>query len=180
MDIKSYEIDSVIETLQKMGLKGLMEYTDVFVINHLCNRGVIPNPTDNGIKSYLIENGIPPRETQELLNKYKRWKEVLPEYSFSLNEKLHKTQLMYESNSVVPFKWIGRGGNKKLIGFVGEPQKDNIVVYESSGNVSPLVICNIDTNRWSITWNNYVELTTPQQSYIVDKVKDLSKMRWLS
>ena len=87
---------------------------------------------------------------------------------------------MYESNSVVPFKWIGRGGNKKLIGFVGEPQKDNIVVYESSGNVSPLVICNIDTNRWSITWNNYVELTTPQQSYIVDKVKDLSKMRWLS
>ena len=87
---------------------------------------------------------------------------------------------MYESNSVVPFKWIGRGGNKKLIGFVGEPQKDNIVFYESSGNVSPLVICNIDTNRWSITWNNYVELTTPQQSYIVDKVKDLSKMRWLS
>ena len=35
MDIKSYEIDSVIETIQKMGLKGLMEYTDVFVINHL-------------------------------------------------------------------------------------------------------------------------------------------------
>ena len=95
MDIKSYEIDSVIETLQKMGLKGLMEYTDVFVINHLLERGVINNPTD-------------------------------------------------------------------------------------SGNVSPLVICNIDTNRWSITWNNYVELTTPQQSYIVDKVKDLSKMRWLS
>ena len=91
MDIKSYEIDSVIETLQKMGLKGLMEYTDVFVINHLLERGVINNPTDNGIKSYLIENGIPPRETQELLNKYKRWKEVLPEYSFSLNEKLHKT-----------------------------------------------------------------------------------------
>ena len=53
---------------------------------------------------------------------------------------------MYESNSVVPFKWIGRGGDKKLIGFVGEPQKDNIVVYESSGNVSPIVICNIDTN----------------------------------
>ena len=73
MDIKSYEIDSVIETLQKMGLKGLMEYTDVFVINHLLERGVINNPTDNGIKSYLIENGIPPRETQELLNKYKRW-----------------------------------------------------------------------------------------------------------
>ena len=35
MDIKSYEIDSVLETLQKMGLKGLMEYTDLFVINHL-------------------------------------------------------------------------------------------------------------------------------------------------
>jgi hypothetical protein len=81
-----------------------MEYTDVFVINHLLERGVIHNPTDSGIKSYLIENGIPPRETQELLNKYKRWKEVLPEYSFSLNEKLHKTQLMYESNSVVPFQ----------------------------------------------------------------------------
>ena len=43
MDIKSYEIDSVIETLQKMGLKGLMEYTDVFVINHLCNRGITEN-----------------------------------------------------------------------------------------------------------------------------------------
>ena len=52
MDIKSYEIDSVIETLQKMGLKGLMEYTYVFVINHLLERGVINNPTDNGIKSY--------------------------------------------------------------------------------------------------------------------------------
>ena len=51
MDIKSYEIDSVIETLQKMGLKGLMEYTDVFVINHLLERGVINNPTDSGIKN---------------------------------------------------------------------------------------------------------------------------------
>ena len=35
MDIKSYEIESVIETLQKMGLNGLMGYTDVFLINHL-------------------------------------------------------------------------------------------------------------------------------------------------
>lgn len=35
MDIKSYEIENVIETLQKMGLNGLMGYTDVFLINHL-------------------------------------------------------------------------------------------------------------------------------------------------
>ena len=41
MDIKSYEIDGVIETLQKMGFKSLMEYTCVFVINHLLERGMI-------------------------------------------------------------------------------------------------------------------------------------------
>ena len=41
MDIKSYEIDGVIETLQKMGFKSLMEYTYVFVINHLLERGMI-------------------------------------------------------------------------------------------------------------------------------------------
>ena len=64
MDIKSYEIDSVIETLQKMGIKGLMENSSVFILHHLLERGVINNPTDNGIKSYLIENGIPPRETR--------------------------------------------------------------------------------------------------------------------
>lgn len=44
MDIKSYEIDSVIETLQKMGLKGLMEYTDVFVINHLLEQNTPIKP----------------------------------------------------------------------------------------------------------------------------------------
>jgi hypothetical protein len=56
-----------------------------------------------------------------------------------------------------------------MIGIVNEGGKKSI--YEHSGN-HPMLIGTLEKD-FSIKWNNYVQLTTPQQKYIVDEVKKL-------
>jgi len=41
-DINEHEIDGLIQTMKEMGIKGLMKYTDVLVLNHMINRKWIP------------------------------------------------------------------------------------------------------------------------------------------
>ena len=40
--INEYEIDGLIQTMKETGIKGLMKYTDVLVLNHMMERGWIP------------------------------------------------------------------------------------------------------------------------------------------
>ena len=41
--INDYEIDGLVQTLKESGIKGIMKYTDVLVLNHMMERGWIPN-----------------------------------------------------------------------------------------------------------------------------------------
>ena len=34
-DINEHEIDGLIQTMRETGIKGLMKYTDVLVLNHM-------------------------------------------------------------------------------------------------------------------------------------------------
>ena len=42
-EVKEYEVDGLIQTLKESGIRGIMKYTDVLVLNHMMERGWIPN-----------------------------------------------------------------------------------------------------------------------------------------
>ena len=77
-------------------------------------------------------------------------------------------------NSIIPFRWIGDGNDKKLIGFIKD--SDGTSVYDGSGN-QLIKICGVDEN-YSINWGENVQLTSPQQRYIVDEVRKLKQLIW--
>ena len=56
-EIKEYEIDGLVQTMKESGIKGIMKYTDVLVLNHMMERSWIPqiNERDDLIKT-LKEN----------------------------------------------------------------------------------------------------------------------------
>lgn len=174
IEIPEYEIEGLIQTLKEMGIKGLMDWSDVIVLNHLCERNFVPSDKDSLIKVLKENTTMEYREIVELISRYDRWKEVLPSYSLGLNQKLDSVNKRY--NSVVPFRWIGKGPTKKLIGFVEEGNKIN--VYDGIGK-HLMLIGSIDRKTWSIHWNNYVEMTTPQQKYVIDEMKGLKESYWL-
>ena len=41
IDIPEYEIEGLLQTLKEPGIKGIMEWSDVLVLNHLQERGYI-------------------------------------------------------------------------------------------------------------------------------------------
>ena len=49
-EINNFEIDGLVQTLKETGIKGLMKYTDVLVLNHMCERGWISSERDKMIK----------------------------------------------------------------------------------------------------------------------------------
>ena len=108
----------------------------------------------------------------DLVNRVESFKTSYPSYNLGLQSKLQKVEQQY--STIVEFKWIGEGGNRKMIGIVEEDGKK--IIYEHSGT-HPILIGTI-TENYSIHWNNYVQLTTPQQKYIVDEVKKLKGKIW--
>jgi len=174
IDIPDYEIEGLIQTLKELGINGLMEWSDVLVFNHLCERQFIPETREQQIKVLKENTDMEYKDIMNLLQRYDRWKEVLPSYSLRLNQNMDSINKRY--NSVVPFRYIGRSPNKKLLGFVEEGDKVN--VYDGTGK-HLMLVCGIDKKDWSIHWNDYVKLTTPQQKYITDEVKKLKDLHWL-
>jgi hypothetical protein len=172
MEINEYEIDGLIQTLRESGIKGIMKYSDVLVLNHMCERGWIPSNRDGIIKTLKENTDMDFKDITNLLQRYNEWKRYLPSYSLGLNQKLDSVNKSY--NSIVPFRWIGEGGDKKLIGFVKD--ENGTSVFDGSGN-HLIKICGIDEN-FSINWGEYVQLTSPQRRYIVDEVKKLKGKIW--
>lgn len=173
-EIPDYEIEGLIKTLREMGIRGLMEWSDVLVLNHIQERNYVPSDRNSLIKVLKENTNMEYSEIMNLLQRYEKWKEVLPSYSLGLNQKLDSVNKRF--NSVVPFRWIGRGQTKKLIGFVEEGNSIN--VYDGIGK-HLMLCCTIDRNKWTMKWNDYVKLTTPQQKYIVDETKNLKETYWL-
>ena len=87
-DINEHEIDGLIQTMKEMGIKGLMKYTDVLVLNHMINRKWIPpiEQRDELIKTLKGESDMEYNEIMNLLNRYNKWKSVLPSYSLRMNQ----------------------------------------------------------------------------------------------
>ena len=174
IEIPEYEIEGLIQTLKELGIKGVFEWSDVIVYNHLLERQFLPDSKDEQIKVLKHNTDMSYGQIMELLQRYDRFREVLPSYSLRLNQIMDSINKRY--NSVVPFRYIGQGSNKKLLGFIEEGDKIN--VYDGTGK-HLMLVCGIDKKKWSIHWNDYVKLTTPQQKYITDEVKQLKERYWL-
>lgn len=174
-EVNEYEIEGLKEILKESGINGIMKYTDVLILNHMIERGWIPSDRDGIIKTLKEHTDKSYGEITNLLQRYDEWKRYLPSYSLNLNQKLDS--INKRLNSVVPFKWIGDGNNKKLIGFVGE---GNVIsVYDGSGK-NLIRICEISKMDWGIRWNDSTKLSIPQQRYILEEMKHLKLMNWFS
>ena len=57
-EINDFEIDGLVQTLKETGIKGLMKYTDVLVLNHMCERGWISSERDKMIKTLKDESDM--------------------------------------------------------------------------------------------------------------------------
>ena len=173
-EINEYEIEGLKEILRESGINGIMKYTDVLILNHMCERGWIPSDREGIIKTLKEHTDKSYGEITNLLQRYDEWKRYLPSYSFRLNQKLDS--INKRLNSVVPFKWIGEGGDKKLLGFVGEGK--GFTVYDGSGD-HLIRVCEISKKDWGIHWNGNMKLTVPQQRYILEEMKQLKRMMWV-
>lgn len=173
MDVPEYEIDGLVQTLRETGLRGWSKYMDVISLNHLIERGFVPDRRNELIETLKRDTEMSYGDITTLLNRYDEWKKFLPSYSLGLNSKLDS--INKRMNSVVPFKWIDNHSNKKLLGFVNEGE--NVVVYDGTGN-HLMKVCEISKKKWDIMWNDYVKLTVPQQQYIIGEIKNLKKINW--
>ena len=65
--INEHEIDGLIQTMRETGIKGLMKYTDVLVLNHMMERGWIPpiEKRDELIKTLKGESDIYTMSTED-------------------------------------------------------------------------------------------------------------------
>ena len=169
-DVPEYEIEGLMRTLKELGIKGIMENTDVIVLNHIIERGYIPHHREGIISSLKENTDMEYGEIMELINKWDRWKKYLPSYSLKLNQKLDK--INREMNSIVPFRYVG----DRLIGFV-ENKNNEIDVLDGLGN-HHILLGTINKNTWSINWNPYWVINPDVNRYVVGEIKRLKENSW--
>ena len=174
--INEHEIDGLIQTMRETGIKGLMKYTDVLVLNHMMERGWIPpiEQRDELIKTLKDESDMEYNEIMNLLQRYSEWMKYLPSYSLRLNQNLDS--INKRMNSVIPFKYIGNSPNKRLIGFVDEGKDINI--YDGIGK-HLMKLGSVDKKSWSINWGTHSVLQQEHSSYISSSVRELKNRNWL-
>ena len=172
--INEYEIDGLIQTMKEMGIKGLIKYQDVLVLNHMMERGWIPpiEKKDELIKTLKGESDLEYNEIMNLVNRYSEWKSVLPSYSLRLNQNLDG--INKRMNSVVPFKYVGNSPNKRLIGFVDEGSE--ISIYDGIGK-NLIKLGSVDKKSWSINWGTHSLLQQEHTSYITSSVRKLKEQK---
>jgi len=169
-DVPDYEIEGLMRTLKELGIKGIMENTDVIVLNHIIERGYIPHHREGIISSLKENTDMEYGEIMDLINKWDRWKKYLPSYSLKLNQKLDN--LNREMNSIVPFRYVG----DRLIGFV-ENKNNEIDVLDGLGN-HHILLGTINKNTWSINWNPYWVINPDVNRYVVGEIKRLKENSW--
>ena len=173
LDIPEYEIEGILQTIKETGLKGIMKYSDVLVLNHLIERGFIPDGRDELIKTLKQETEMEYNEIMTLINRYDEWRKYLPSYSLRLNQNLDG--INKRINSVIPFRYVGRSPNKKLIGFVDEGKE--VSIYDGLGK-HLMKLGSVDKKNWSVNWGTYSELQQDHTTYITGCVKELKKNNW--
>ena len=174
--INEHEIDGLIQTMKETGIKGLMKYTDVLVLNHMMERGWIPpiEKRDKLIKTLKGESDMEYNEIMNLIQRYDEWRKFLPSYSLRLNQNLDG--INKRMNSVIPFKYIGNSPNKRLIGFVVEGKDINI--YDGIGK-NLILLGSVDKKSWSISWGSNSLLQQEHSSYITSSVRKLKEQTFV-
>jgi hypothetical protein len=78
--INEHEIDGLIQTMRETGIKGLMKYTDVLVLNHMMERGWIPpiEKRDELIKTLKGESDMEYNKIMNLIQRYDEWRKFYP------------------------------------------------------------------------------------------------------
>ena len=135
----------------------------------MVERGWVSSDRDKMIKELKEQTDFDYNGIINLLNRYEEWKEFLPSYSLGLNQKLDS--INKKMNSIIPFRWVDKGKDGRLLGFVSEG--DKVVCYDGSGN-HLMMICEIDSD-FNVHWNNYPITTTQQQRYILGEIKGLKE-----
>lgn len=174
--INEYELDGLVLTMRGLGITGLMKYTDVLVLNHMILRKWIPpiEKREELIKTLKDESDMEYNEIMNLLNRYSKWKSVLPSYSKNLQTNLDG--INKRMNSIIPFKYVGNSPNKRLIGFVVEGNEINI--YDGIGK-NLIKLGSVDKKSWSISWGGNSLLQQEHSSYITSSVRELKNRKWL-
>ena len=174
--INEYEIDGLCQTLRESGIKGIMKYTDVLVLNHMMERGWIPpiEKRDDLIKTLKDNSDMEYNEIMRLIQRYDEWRKYLPSYSLRLNQNLDG--INKRMNSVIPFKYVGNSPNTRLIGFVDEGK--NISIYDGIGK-NLMKLGSVDKKEWSINWGKHPLLQQEHTSYITSSVRELKNRKWL-
>ena len=172
--INEHEIDGLIQTMKEMGIKGIFKFQDVLVLNHLINRKWIPpfEQRDELIKTLKDESDMEYNEIMNLINRYSKWKSVLPSYSKNLQTNLDG--INKRMNSIIPFKYVGNSPNKRLIGFVDEGS--DISIYDGIGK-NLIKLGSVDKKNWSISWGNNSLLQQEHTSYITSSVRKLKEQK---
>ena len=171
-DINEHEIDGLIQTMKEMGIKGLIDYQDVLVLNHMMERGWIPpiEKREELIKTLKDESDMEYNEIMNLLQRYNEWRKYLPSYSLRLNQNLDS--INKRMNSVIPFQYVGNSPNKRLIGFVDEGK--DISIYDGIGK-NLMKLGSVDKKSWSISWGTHSLLQQEHTSYITSSVRKLKE-----
>ena len=174
LNIPEHEIEGILQTLRQTGLKGIMRFSDVLVLNHLIERGFISDKRDELIKTLKDESDLEYNDIMKLINKYEDWKKYLPSYSLRLNQNMDS--INKRMNSVIPFRYVGNSPNKRLIGLVSEGKE--VSIYDGIGK-HLVKLGSVDKKSWSINWGQHQLLQQEHTSYITGCIRDLKDRNWL-
>ena len=166
--INDFEIESFYQVLRETGIKGIMEYSDVLMLNHLIERGFIPHHREGIIQSLRENTDMDFQTIMNLHSRFTRLKSSLPSYSLNLNQKLDSINSMYESE--IPFEMVG----DRMMGIMKE--EGGFGIYDGLNN--HLIKLGSVNEDYSISWNSNWLLQPEQLRWSVKKVRELKKRIW--
>lgn len=164
--IKDFEIESFYQVLRETGIKGVMEWSDVLMLNHLIERGFIPHHREGIIQSLRENTDMDFQSIMDLHRRFTKMKSSLPSYSLKLNQKMDKINMMYESD--VPFEMVGN----RMMGIVKE--ENGFGIYDGLGE-HMIKLGSVDNTDYTINWNSNWLLQPEQLRWTVKKVRDIKK-----
>ena len=169
--IPDYEWNLWLEIMKEKGYD-VLKYSQEIVLDFLIQRGYLKENREDIIRTLRNNTNMSTSEIMELIQNHSRIKNSLPELSLQINQKLDK--INREMNSIVPFRKVG----DRLIGFVPNETKENLIdVLDGMGN-HHVLLGTIDRTKWSITWNPYWVINPDVNRYVVGEIRTLKENSW--
>jgi uncharacterized FlaG/YvyC family protein len=169
--IPDYEWNLWLEIMKEKGYD-VLKYSQEIVLDFLIQRGYLKENREDMIRTLRNNTNMSTSEIMELIQNHSRIKNSLPELSLQMNQKLDK--INREMNSIVPFRKVG----DRLIGFVPNETKENLIdVLDGMGN-HHILLGTIDRTKWSITWNPYWVINPDVNRYVVGEIRTLKENSW--